>query len=429
MSRYTFYDDNAYFTEELEFDYDPREYSNTILYTPPVPPAALLQSNEKKKADAKKYGHQNRSKPQRQKKELEVEYRIPNKARKYNASNSSRPSTDYLSSMEQVAAYNSYARRPSADHLIPLEQFPTYNSSSERRPSADHLIPLKKYAAYNNSTRRPSADHLLPLEKYATYNSASTGLAQPNSLYSKTYDEHESGRSFSLGSRGQLIEQRYSTRVGAPRYCCGFFSKRKSCLICNAVFLVFLIILGTVGFFLFPRTPTITFNNPANINGLQTAPNPLAACLKASPTGPFIISLRMGINLNLESQNMLSTSFDDLLVTAQMLDPEDSGKLIQGKIGRGEMGRFQLRSMSTSTLQAPFSLDFSFDKPMESISDDARIFALMRSCHPQLFPGLPPSKASGRIGLRLEAIIKNKFIDWTGIQTRVTVFSMLPSNS
>jgi hypothetical protein len=365
------YDDDGYFLPNLEYEYD---YEPTVVkgaYTfeksPPIPMTSLMKGN--------------------------VVNDPPTIPRKYIPRRQQQP-------------------RPALGNLAQ----PEYPTQYELRIT-NYAVPEPLPTQYRNQTRRPSEDKLLA-NHFPSYRSA--GSMQPiNSLYSQKYEDFESGRSQSVKSSQSLLRKRKSTRIGAPRYCCGCFSTRKMCVMVMGGLIFVIVISGVIAFLLFPRSPIITGGTPiSTISSIQLPNNPVAALLQASRANPFQVSFQMGIALDLKPSSMVSHSYDELWVTAQLLDPDGSGRLIQGKLGSGELTRIRVPASSTTKLEVPFELQFELERPITAITDNSQVLAFIRSCQASRFPGLPPSRNPGQLGLRIEGGVVNKFTDWSGIQQK-----------
>jgi hypothetical protein len=199
------------------------------------------------------------------------------------------------------------------------------------------------------------------------------------------------------------------------------------CFLVLSGFLVLIIALGVVAFFLFPRSPIITGGTPISSNSsIQLPSNPVSALVQASKTLPFKVSFQMAIALDLKSSSMMSHSYEELWVNVQLLDADGSGRLVQGKVGDGELTRVRVPANTSTRFEVPFELEFVLERPITTITDNPQVLAFVRSCTANMFSGLPPSRSPGQFGVRIEGGVVNKLTDWSGNQQRYQRDFMFP---
>lgn len=119
-------------------------------------------------------------------------------------------------------------------------------------------------------------------------------------------------------------------RARQPRYCCGIFQTRKTCrLTCIPFILILLATLGFLGWFLYPRFPTLSIGKPyipTTGPGLVIKPDRpiLQALADASPATPFNISIAFEVPVTVISQNNFDISASALRISVYCLLPRES---------------------------------------------------------------------------------------------------------
>ena len=210
--------------------------------------------------------------------------------------------------------------------------------------------------------------------------------------------------------------------TGGRRYCCGIFGSRKGCVLTLlSIFIMFVAGLMFLAYYLFPKAPVITFKNP--LENSQSAlgtlkfstADPIQGILKASKDTPFVASMQLELEFQVFSPNNIEYDFNDLKFDAFLLDAGGSSKTVGDKIGSGATGKVSFPPQKQTTVKLPFLVQFTLDDTISNIAGNAQIFSLVRSCAPNLFPGLPPAAKPGQIWFRIRGTISSSLVDWTGI--------------
>ena len=220
------------------------------------------------------------------------------------------------------------------------------------------------------------------------------------------------------------------SRIG-KRYCCGFFTSRSFCILFFVFFgLLFLSGLTAAAFFLFPRAPKIFFNMDQralieNVK-LSSSPSPSA------PTAPIDIlpvSAAFNLNLTVFSPNYVAYSFDNILITANLLDPASSGKKIGGMAGSGSSHEVTFAAFQNTTLTIPFLFLLNVSRYQLETGEDPVTKVLLQQCAHSKNPSLPQSSSQGFIKVAANAQIFSHWIDWLGVRPSFDETLFLPCPS
>ena len=263
-------------------------------------------------------------------------------------------------------------------------------------------------------------------------------LAPSTQQYHADYNSKQSTKPLKISKLNQKLQpfdpfqyhdyqnqmKRYSvaSSTGGRRFCCGFFASRKSCFLTLASIVLLLLSLVLFGvYYVFPKAPQISFKNPldskeAAISTLKFSnPDPVEGILKASSASPFNASMQFQLEFQVFSPNNIEYDFNDLEFSAFLLDAGSLNKTVGNRIGNGSTGKVRFPPQSNTTVKLPFLVQFTLAEPIVSLGGNDQIFSLVRSCAPNLFPGIPAAIKPGQIWFRINGAISSPLVDWTGI--------------
>ncbi|KAJ3270509.1 hypothetical protein HDV01_007765 [Terramyces sp. JEL0728] len=313
--------------------------------------------------------------------------------------------------------------------------YPTYQQPMYEEYRQPNYEPAYQQPAYPYPPQPVYQEPAYDTQNYAYYtiDNASTAPSVPPSSYAQPKAPSLNGSVDEL-----LKEKRYSKYdddddLGGERFCCGIFATKRGCVnTVGGITFVFLVGLGVALFFLWPRMPTVTVENPLGNLGSDvgkltfSSSDPANALAQASPQNPFVASIQLAVNIDVYSPNYIQYAFSGMHVQARLLDPSMNGSTVsKDPIGAGEIGRVAFPSFANTSFTMPFNISFVANSPIQSIEDNINLYTLARSCGAQTF-GLQPGKVPNTIGIRIDGSIFSKVIDWTGFTPRFTRNIVIP---
>ncbi|KAJ3260802.1 hypothetical protein HK103_007365 [Boothiomyces macroporosus] len=349
------------------------------------------------------------------------------------------------SGSETSKKYRGYDSNPREQYYaqpayVQQNQYPTYQQAmyEYRQPVYEQRY---EQPTYPYPPQPVYQEPVYDTQNYAYYTVDNASIAPstvPPSAYNTYAQPAAKPPSLNGSVDGLLKEKRYSSYdddddLGGERFCCGIFATKRGCVnTIGGITLFFLVGLGVGLFFLWPRMPSVTVENPlgnlgSDVGKLSFSSNdPANALSQASPQNPFIASIQLAVNIDVYSPNYIEYAFAGMHVQARLLDPSMNGTAVsKDPIGAGQIGRVAFPSFKNTTFTMPFNISFVAQAPVQSIEDNINLYTLARSCGAQTF-GLQPGKIPNTIAIRIDGSIFSKVIDWTGFTPRFTRNIVIP---
>lgn len=219
----------------------------------------------------------------------------------------------------------------------------------------------------------------------------------------------------------RLTEKRLSSfsdnsDFGTKRYCCGFFGSKKNCL-CFFIGLIVILLVGLTfaGYFLWPRKPHIVLRNPlpGDFGKIYISDQKISS---ASAQNPFSASFLLNMTVFVLSKNYITYVFDDLKVTAALIDPRDGKAIVvDGKsIGSASSGKVLFLPSKNTTVPLNFNFSLSVSTPLSSIEKDRQVYSLLLDCAQGQLAGLEQVNTANTIPIVATIQIFSKLLSWAG---------------
>ncbi|KAI8830444.1 hypothetical protein BJ741DRAFT_358787 [Chytriomyces cf. hyalinus JEL632] len=190
---------------------------------------------------------------------------------------------------------------------------------------------------------------------------------------------------------------------------CGCFSTRSSCCIFWSVF-TFILLAGiaVAGFFLWPRSPTVTISEPyipSTIAPIQIAGSSLAS---ASASNPATIILNMAVDVTVFSPNYIDIFVSKISFQGQLINPLTNTNMDSAPVN-GIATNVNFRSKKTTA----FTLMFTVTHPITSgaalqilTGTDEVIHTVVNEC----------SSSNGKLPMAYNIQLSISAISWTGFK-------------
>lgn len=192
------------------------------------------------------------------------------------------------------------------------------------------------------------------------------------------------------------------------RFCCGIFKSRKSC--CLVVLPLILLTLVLLGYFLWPRYPTLVFSPPfAATSSLPTIETSAASLQgdalrtslsQATPETPFFIRFPLSATVYIYSPNYIDIATNSIDIKAFYTFQGVQHKSLSIN---GTIDNIIFRSHTNTSFTLPFDVTYATTTP--TINDPA-LFALATQC--------TTSSTQTKMSFHYSTDVSITLVSWTG---------------
>ncbi|KAI8920925.1 hypothetical protein DFJ77DRAFT_437038 [Powellomyces hirtus] len=221
------------------------------------------------------------------------------------------------------------------------------------------------------------------------------------------------------------------------RCCCYRLRCRPACWgSCLAFFIVLLVGLGVGGFYLFPRIPDVDVSTPyfpALSEAAAFKTDPAAAAWTpglahtgdirtATATNPFVLSIGVGVNVTVNSDNYVGYIVNRLTVSALLKDTTgkviDPASLSNQLDASSEVNRIRIIPRSQTIIRLPVSINYTMVNRLSLVNvlKDPVLSVLAQACG---IPGIQEKVPGTRIRMEVSTVIDLRVISWTGYKPKI----------
>ncbi|TPX62319.1 hypothetical protein PhCBS80983_g00555 [Powellomyces hirtus] len=194
--------------------------------------------------------------------------------------------------------------------------------------------------------------------------------------------------------------------------------------------------LGVGGFYLFPRIPDVDVSTPyfpalSEAAAFKTDPATAAwtpglahtgDIRTATATNPFVLSIGVGVNVTVNSDNYVGYIVNRLTVSALLKDTTgkviDPASLSNQLDASSEVNRIRIVPRSQTIIRLPVSINYTMVNRLSLVNvlKDPVLSVLAQACG---IPGIQEKVPGTRIRMEVSTVIDLRVISWTGYKPKI----------
>ncbi|KAJ3232826.1 hypothetical protein HDU78_006831 [Chytriomyces hyalinus] len=222
-------------------------------------------------------------------------------------------------------------------------------------------------------------------------------------------------------SASQPLSRRERRRMEETdrRYCCCFRTRGGCCFFSLSLTFLILAGLGIFGFFFWPRIPTIDISEP------YVAPNvaPLTvsgSLLTATNSTPFVLQLRMAVNVSVYSPNRISYFVNNIIFAGALVDL-DGVSVIPNANVNGNVANVAFPPFKQSNFTMPLELMYSVTSAQTVLTGGDKAL--------NVFQARCGGGANGKLNLKYTVSVNLAILAWTGYKPSFSGSTSFPCSA